>query len=74
VSVKGRVTFPVPPERYDVRYQSELVRVLEQLDAITLKRGADVELYPGRLILRSPNGTRWQIKVSDTGQISAEVV
>lgn len=40
-------------------------------DEENLKKGRDVELQPGvRFILRSPNGTRYSILVSDAGVIS----
>lgn len=45
---------------------------LEQEDARNLKRDQDAELAgAARLILRSPNGARWSITVSNAGAISA---
>lgn len=46
-------------------------RVLKQADAENHKRNRDVEIGNGRLILTSPNGTRWNITVSNAGAISA---
>lgn len=49
-------------------------RLLEQADNLNRKTGQDIELGPERLILRSPNGTRYRIVVSDAGAVSAEAV
>jgi hypothetical protein len=63
---------PSPPPQYDPKYEGEKNRVLEQSDFQNLKRLADVEVVdPQRLILRSPNGTRYKITVSNSGVLSA---
>ena len=52
-------------------WQQILNRIATALQAAFMK-GQDMELARGeRLILRSPDGTRWAIAVSDTGTISA---
>jgi hypothetical protein len=45
--------------------------VLERADAENHKRNRDIEVSPGRLIIKSPNGTRYTIEVSNAGVISA---
>lgn len=45
--------------------------VLERADAENHKRNRDIEVSPGRLIIKSPNGTRYIIEVSNAGVISA---
>jgi len=45
--------------------------LIERADAENHKRNRDVEVSPGRLIIKSPNGTRWSIEVSNSGVISA---
>jgi hypothetical protein len=65
---------PRPPERYDARDQSETRVQLERAYDASHKRGADVEIGAARLILRSPNGTRYSITVSDTGTLSAVAI
>lgn len=63
---------PVPPSRYDQSTEAQRNLTLEQADLQNLKRQADVEVVePQRLILRSPNGTRYKITVSNTGVLSA---
>jgi hypothetical protein len=45
--------------------------ILERADAENHKRNRDIEVSPGRLIIKSPNGTRYTIEVSNAGVISA---
>lgn len=62
------------PDRYSAREQQELVRQIEQADQLNHKRNRDVEIGFARLILTSPNGTRYAITVSNAGAISAVAV
>jgi hypothetical protein len=44
-------------------------------DAESFKRRRDVEiLAPGRLVMRSPNGTLFEIVVSNAGAVSGTVL
>ena len=66
------MSLPRAPERYEQRWATEVLRQLDQQTLNTHLRGADVELGPNeRIIMRSPNGTRWAITVDDAGAISA---
>lgn len=59
---------PVPPNRYDPSFEAQRNGFIEQMDSQSFKRQADVEItLPQRLILRSPNGNRWVISVSNAG-------
>ena len=60
-----------PPLRYDQSYQTRLNTTLKTADDLNRKRGTDIELVQERLILRSPNGTRYKVTVSDAGVLSA---
>ena len=57
--------------------KAEANRQIEAADALNHKRGQDVEVSGGnatrkaRLILVSPNGTRWSVLVGNTGTLSA---
>jgi hypothetical protein len=63
---------PVPPGRYDQTLEAQRNLTLEQADLQNLKRQADVEVTePQRLILRSPNGTRYKLVVSNVGVLTA---
>ena len=66
------MTLPRPPEKYETRWATEQSRQLDVQWDQTHRRGADVELGQNeRLIMRSPNGVRWSITVSDSGILSA---
>jgi len=63
---------PTPPNTYSQPLERERNRALESADALNLKKLQDVEFGEGmRLILRSPNGTRYSITVNNSGVISA---
>lgn len=61
---------PNPPVRYDPSFEAQRNGFIEQMDQQSFKRQADVEIVlPQRLILRSPNGSRWVISVSNAGAL-----
>lgn len=63
---------PNPPAQYDQSFEAQKNAFIEQMDKQSFKRQADVEIVtPQRLILRSPNGNRWQITVSNVGVLVA---
>ena len=62
---------PRPAPAYDIRDQAEHRSATERAIDATHKRGEDVEVSPGRLIIKSPNGNRWSITVSNAGAVSA---
>lgn len=62
------MTLPVPPQQYS---QQDQARTREQLNTWLQRarmKGVDVEIVAGeRFIMTSPNGTRWQMGVSNAG-------
>jgi hypothetical protein len=61
-----------PPLGYDPSFENERNRNLEAEDLMNRKKRQDVEIATNeRLILSSPNGTRYKIVVSDAGVLSA---
>lgn len=62
---------PLPAQVYSRQGEIERNRTLEQADRWNHKRGRDVEIGETRLILTSPNGTRYSITVDNAGVISA---
>jgi len=68
------VRLPQPSIRYDASRESDRNRVLELADRRNLKRGQDLELARARLILRSPNGTRYRLTVDDAGNLGTEAL
>lgn len=62
---------PMPPVQYRVDDQRNLRFQLEQADAQNHKRNRDVEIGAARLILTSPDGSRWALAVSNLGVLTA---
>lgn len=63
---------PTPPLQYNPVIEAQRNQLLEQADIQNHKRLADLEIVaPQRLILRSPNGTRYVISVDNSGTLSA---
>ena len=71
---------PSPVQKYDVIAEANFRRILESTDAQNYKKKQDVEIGsrkitpPKRLILCSPNGSRYEILVSNIGVLSASAL
>jgi hypothetical protein len=65
------VNIPQAPERYDRSHQNRVKSTLEQEDHKNRKKDADIELVNEKLIIRSPNGSRFYITVSNAGALTA---
>ena len=61
-------------DRYSANDQQEMIRQIEQADQLNHKRNRDVEIGFARLILTSPNGTRYAVTVSNVGALSAVAI
>jgi len=61
---------PRPRLAYDPRVEAERNRVLEDEDRRNLKRGRDVEIEDGRLILTDSNGVRYEVGVDTSGNLT----
>jgi len=57
--------------RFDDRSVTEMARQIELADKMNYKRDRDLEIGQNRVILTSPNGSRYAITVSDLGVLSA---
>ena len=68
------IKLPDPPVRYEQAHERRKNHELEMADADNRKRLQDVDVHPGRLILRSPNGTRYSVTVSNAGVLAAVVI
>ena len=62
---------PSPPAMFQTSYQSALNVQIEQADDLNHKKLQDVEIGEARLILRSPNGSRFSVTVDNSGNLSA---
>lgn len=68
------VRLPSPPPGYSLADQSETRRALEQALRRTHNKGEDIEVGVARLILTSPNGTRYSVTVDNSGTLSATAI
>jgi len=62
---------PNSPNAYDQSVESQRNLQLEQADDMNRKKNQDIELRNDRLILQSPNGTRYKLSVDNTGNLTA---
>ena len=65
---------PAAPDRYDRQIETQRNLLIELADAQSHKRDEDVEVGAARLIVQSPNGTRYELKVDNSGNVSASTV
>jgi len=62
---------PEAQRNYDFVQENQRNNLIEQADNLNRKKNQDVELRGERLILQSPDGTRFNITVANDGTISA---
>lgn len=61
---------PKQPNAYDRVHEQRRSREIELADARNIKRGQDIDLGDGSLILTSPNGTRYSITIDNNGNLN----
>ena len=62
---------PKAPPEYQQRDQDIVRSSVEKMARETHSKNQDLEMGLGRLILESPNGTKYKLQVSDGGVLSA---
>ena len=66
---------PNPPGTYLQSYFAPVLQQIARLLTTSYQKGSDVELNSDqRLIIVSPNGTRYEITVDNSGVLSASTV
>jgi hypothetical protein len=60
---------PVPLAKYDMSREADRNRQIEQSDRLNHKRGQDIYVSPGKLLLTSADGTVYDANVTNTGQL-----
>lgn len=68
------IRLPSPENIYDVQVEQQRNLLIEQADDLNHKKNQDVEVGDARLILKSPNGTRYSITVDNSGTVSASSI
>jgi len=66
------LVLPRPGDIYERATEDRRNRALELADSDNRKRGQDIELRDDRLILRSPDGTRYALTVTNAGVLGTE--
>ena len=56
---------------YSQQQEQQKNLLLEQADTLNFKRFQDVEIADARLILKSPNGSRFSVTVDNSGNLAA---
>ena len=62
---------PEAQRSYDFVQENQRNNLIEQADNLNRKKNQDVELRSERLILQSPDGTRFNSTVANDGTLSA---
>lgn len=62
---------PTAPDVYNATDANKMNLLIEQADGLNHKKNQDVEVGAARLILKSPNGTRYSITVDNSGNLGA---
>jgi len=66
---------PNPPGTYLQAYFAPVLQQIARLLTTSYQKGSDVELNANqRLIIVSPDGTRYQIQTDNSGNLSTSVV
>jgi len=66
---------PNPPGTYLQAYFAPVLQQIARLLTTSYQKGSDVELNADqRLIIVSPNGTRYQIQTDNSGNLSTSAV
>jgi hypothetical protein len=66
---------PNPPRTYLQAYFAPVLQQIARLLTTSYQKGSDVELNSDqRLIIDSPNGTRYEVKTDNSGNLSTSVV
>jgi|TARA_R100000426_G_scaffold40458_2_gene31355 hypothetical protein len=65
---------PTPGSNFDQRAETQRNLLIEQADDLNRKKNQDIELRNERLILQSPDGTRFKLQVDNSGNLSASSI
>ena len=68
------IQLPNPPEKYDPEYISRMREELQATDEEGLKKTIDNVIDTGALILKSPDGSYFKLKVDNSGTLGTDSV
>lgn len=67
-----KMILPKAPAAYDASNEEDTRESLRRADRENLKRGDTIYLVRNEIVIASPNGSLWAIKVDDAGVVSTE--
>lgn len=67
-----KMILPKAPPSYDANNEEDMRESLRRADRENIKRGDTIYLVRNEIVIASPNGGLWAIKVDDAGAISTE--
>lgn len=67
-----KMILPKAPAAYDASNEEDTRESLRRADRENVKRGDTIYLVRNEIIIASPNGLLWAIKVDDAGVVSSE--
>lgn len=65
---------PIAPAGYSQTDQAQVRGQLELESSLVHRKNADVEVGSGRLILQSPDGTRYSVGVDNSGNLTTTAI
>ena len=65
---------PIAPMSYSQGDQAQVRAQLELDASLAHRKNADIEVGAGRLILKSPNGTRYIVGVDNSGNLTTTAI
>lgn len=68
------MNLPTPPASYDRTAMVQTNLAIEQADYMNHKKNQDIEVGDGRVIIKSPNGSRFEILVDNSGNVSTNAL
>lgn len=67
-----KMILPKAPAAYDASNEEDARESLRRADRENVKRGDTIYLVRNEIVIASPNGSLWAIKVDDAGVVSSE--
>lgn len=67
-----KMILPKAPAAYDASNEEDTRESLRRADRENLKRGDTIYLVRNEIVISSPNGSLWAIKIDDAGVVSTE--
>ena len=68
------MNLPPVTARYDRSIQTQINLQISLADNLNHKKNQDIEVGDGRIIMKSANGTRYKLVVSNSGTLTASTL